>query len=165
MVFFPGSTIGNFTHPEAIAFLGRMASLVGPGGFVLLGADLVKETGVLEAAYDDAEGVTAAFNRNILTHINRQLGSDFDPQGFRHRVFYDTVADRIEMHLVADRAMEVHFPDGPIVLDVGESIRTEYSHKYRIEEVAAMADEAGLDVARVWTDERQWFSVQLLQAR
>lgn len=172
IVFFPGSTIGNFSHPAATAFLRRMASLVGSGGRILLGADLVKEVPVLEAAYDDASGVTAAFNRNILRHINERLGSDFDAEAFGHRAFFDREERRIEMHLVATRPMRIRVPgdgdaisDLDIQLEAGESIRTEYSHKYRLEDVAAMADAAGLDVEHVWTDERDWFSVQLLRTR
>lgn len=165
IVFFPGSTIGNFTQGAAIEFLRRMAALVGPGGHVLLGADLVKDVAVLEAAYDDARGVTAAFNRNILRHINHRLGSHFDPEAFTHRAFFDPEARRIEMHLVARTPMKVDLLGREVTFEAGESIRTEYSHKYRLEDVERMAGLAGLDVEQVWMDERKWFSVQLLRAR
>jgi len=165
LVFFPGSTIGNFTRPVAREFLGRMRSLLGPGGFLLIGVDLVKESAILEAAYNDSQGVTAAFNRNMLTHINRRLGSDFDEEGFEHLAIWDAEAHRIEMRLIAKRDMTVTMPHGSITVNSGEHIRTEYSHKYHVADFEVLAGEAGFDVASVWTDAKRWFSVQLLQAR
>jgi len=165
MVFFPGSTIGNFTRPTAAAFLKRMRALVGRGGHVLIGADLVKEASVLHAAYNDTRGVTAAFNRNILSHINRRLGADFDLDAFRHEAIWDADHQRIEMRLIAQRDTEVTLPQGRIRFEQGSFIRTEYSHKYELDGFAELAAEGGFDVQKVWTDANQWFSVQLLLAR
>lgn len=164
MVFFPGSTIGNFTRPIASAFLMRMADLLGPGGFLLIGVDLVKEERILHAAYNDAEGITAAFNQNILQHVNRRLDAGFDVQAFEHEAIWDPVERRIEMRLNAVRDSEVHLPRGSIAFDRGAFIRTEYSHKYDLEGFASLIRESGFDVRQVWTDANQWFAVHLLQA-
>ena len=165
MVFFPGSTIGNFTHPVARAFLRRMGELVGPGGRILIGVDLVKGVDVLHAAYNDAMGVTAEFNRNILSHINARLGSDFRPEAFKHRAFFDETNGRIEMNLIAGERMKARLPQGSVQFEEGDVIRTEYSHKYTLDGFSSLASEAGLEVEQVWTDDRNWFSVQLLIAR
>lgn len=165
MVFFPGSTIGNFTRRAAVAFLMRIRSLLGSGGYLLIGVDLVKEVSILEAAYNDASGITAAFNRNILAHINHRLGADFPVDSFGHRAFYDREHDRIEMNLVARAPMAVRLPQGTVKLSADEIIRTEYSHKYRLDMFADLAGDGGFEVERVWTDEEQLFSVQLLRAR
>lgn len=164
MVFFPGSTIGNFTRATASTFLKRMAELLGSGGYLLIGVDLVKDDQVLHAAYNDAEGVTAAFNKNILRHINRRLNTDFDLQNFEHEAIWDPVSMRIEMRLNVLQSMEVHLRQGSIVFDEGSFIRTEYSHKYQVESFAELSRESGFEVRQVWTDENEWFSVQLLQA-
>ena len=162
LVYFPGSTIGNFTPDEAVALLRRTAALCGPGGGLLLGADMQKDRRVLEAAYDDARGVTAAFNLNLLVRINRELGSDFAVDQFAHRAFYDAAEGRIEMHLVSRCRQRVHLGGAEFVFAAGESVRTEYSYKYRLRDLHDLAGGAGFDVERFWTDEREYFSVHYL---
>jgi len=163
-VFFPGSTIGNFTPPEAQRFLGRMARVAGPAGGILLGVDLHKERAVLEAAYDDAQGVTAAFNKNLLTRINHELGADFDVARFRHLARWNAGAGRIEMHLVSEAEQSVRLGECRIRFAAGETIHTENSYKYELGHFAALAAQAGLAVRRVWTDADALFSVQFLTA-
>ncbi len=165
VVYFPGSTIGNFEPAEADTLLRRVARLVGPGGRLILGVDLRKPVDVLEAAYNDAAGVTAAFNRNLLTRINRELGGDFDPTAFRHHAFYNAGRSRIEMHLESERRQRVRV--GPAVFDFrpGESIHTENSHKYDVSELAARAAGCGLHLSETWTDERGYFAVLGLTAQ
>ncbi|MDM7914815.1 MAG: L-histidine N(alpha)-methyltransferase, partial [Candidatus Eisenbacteria bacterium] len=162
-VFFPGSTLGNFTPQEAHALLSNIARLVGPGGGLLLGLDLRKDRSILEPAYDDAQGVTAAFNRNILRRMRDELGVTIDPDRFRHRAFYDEAEGRIEMHLVSDGEQTIEIGERTVHFRDGESIRTEYSHKYTLDGFARQARAAGFTVERVWTDERGWFSVQYLR--
>jgi dimethylhistidine N-methyltransferase len=159
-VYFSGSTIGNFGPAEATALLGRIARLCGPGGGLLIGVDLKKEARLLEPAYDDRQGVTAAFNLNLLARINRDLGADFDLERFEHRAFYDARHGRIEMHLVSRQAQVVHVGGTPVRFAAGETIRTEYSYKYSREEFARLAQAAGMEVRQVWTDEQGLFSVQ-----
>ncbi len=170
VAFFPGSTIGNFERAEAIAFLGRVRGLCGPAGGLLVGADLEKDRATLERAYDDPEGVTAAFDLNLLERINRECGTDFEPSAFRHHAFYDEVHHRIEMRLVAVRRSVVTLPAPDATADAlefrfrrGDYITTEYSHKYTPARFRALAAAAGWGVDRVWTDERPWFSVWLLR--
>jgi L-histidine Nalpha-methyltransferase len=161
-VYFPGSTIGNLTTDEAVALLRRTAGLCGRGGGMLLGADLRKDPHVLEAAYNDRQGVTAAFNRNLLVRINRELGGDFVVEQFAHRAFYNPAQGRIEMHLVSRCDQKVHIGDAEFLFAKGESIRTEYSHKYSLPCLRMLAEAAGFTVADVWTDELQYFSVLYL---
>lgn len=163
-VFFPGSTIGNFTPREAADFLSRLGDVVGTGGGVLLGVDLVKDEEILRAAYNDASGVTAAFNRNVLIHANARLGADFQPERYEHEAIWNADASRIEMHLVSRESHVVRIGDDEIEMDVGESILTEYSHKYTPEAFRELVSTAGFDVASVWTDDRNWFSLQYLVA-
>lgn len=165
VVYFPGSTIGNFEPAEADALLRRVARLVGPSGGLILGVDLRKPVEVLEPAYNDAAGVTAAFNRNLLARINRELGADFDPAAFAHRAFYNAERSRIEMHLVSERRQRVRV--GPTAFDFrpGESIHTENSHKYDVRELADRAAGCGLQLAATWTDERGYFAVLALTAQ
>jgi dimethylhistidine N-methyltransferase len=163
-VFFPGSTIGNFTPPEAGRFLARMARVAGDGGGVLIGADLRKDPAVLEAAYDDAAGVTAAFNRNLLARLNREAGADFPLERFQHRSVWNEAAGRVEMHLVSLDAREVTVAGRRFRFAEGETIHTENSYKYTLAGFAEIAAGAGLRVRRVWTDPRGWFSVQWLEA-
>jgi dimethylhistidine N-methyltransferase len=163
-VFFPGSTIGNFTPPEAQRFLARMARVAGPGGGVLIGVDLRKSRSVLERAYDDAAGVTAAFNRNLLVRLNRELGADFELEGFRHASVWNEAAGRVEMHLVSERDQVVQVAGRSFRFAAGETIHTENSYKYSLAGFAALAAGARLAVRRVWTDPRAWFSVQWLEA-
>lgn len=163
-VFFPGSTIGNFDRAEALAFLRRIARVVGSGGALLIGVDVKKDPVVLQRAYDDARGVTAAFNLNLLTRINRELDGDFDLSTFEHRAVYDEVHGRVEMHLVSGCAQTVHVGGETYDFDEGETIWTESSYKYSLDEFRALAEAAGFEVTRVWQDEARQFSVQLLNA-
>ena len=161
-VFFPGSTIGNFTPLEARRFLGRMARVAGPGGGMLIGVDLRKDRAVLEPAYDDALGVTAAFNKNLLERINRELGADFELERFRHLARWNPAAGRVEMHLVSEVEQRVRVAGAEFRFAAGESIHTENSYKYALDQFAALAGQAGLAVRRVWTDRDALFSVQYL---
>ncbi len=163
-VFFPGSTIGNFENAEAIEFLSRLCSIVGPGGGILIGVDLVKDTDTLTAAYDDALGVTALFNQNILMHINARMAGCFDPHMFAHRALWNEAEQRMEMHLESRARQTVVLGDTVISFEEGETILTEYSHKYTLESFAALAEKAGFTVDHVWTDPDQLFSVQYLTA-
>lgn len=162
VVYFPGSTIGNFTPPESRALFRRMAAMVGSGGGLLIGMDLKKDPQIIEAAYNDAQGVTAAFNLNLLTHINRALGADFALDGFEHHAFYNTEQGRIEMHLRSRRDQIVRLGDTYIRLSEGETIRTEYSHKFDAGDVERLASAAGFVAEQAWTDGEGFFSVQWL---
>lgn len=164
VAFFPGSSIGNFDPEGAVGFLAAVAELVGPGGFLLIGADRKKERAVLDAAYDDAAGVTAAFNLNLLERMNRELRADFDLAAWRHRAFYNEAEGRIEMHLVSVPAQTVHVVDEAFAFAAGETIHTENSYKYGIEEFQALAARAGFRPEAVWTDSRRLFAVHLLRA-
>lgn len=163
--FFPGSSIGNFERPAARRFLSRMRDTLGAGSRVLLGVDRRKSKARLEAAYDDAQGVTAAFNGNILVHLRRVLGGNVDPARFAHHAFYDEEAGRIEMHLVAREAHTFELGDLRVRMEQGESIHTENSYKYTPEEFTDLAHHAGFDVLRHWTDAEELFSVFVLEAR
>jgi len=162
VVYFPGSTIGNFDPVPAKNFLEHIASVCGPGGALLIGVDLKKNPGVLHRAYNDREGVTAAFNLNLLERINRELNGDFQLEQFRHYAFYNPGEGRIEMHLVSLRDQIAHLDDVSIAFIKGESIWTESSYKFNLDDFEQMAAAAGFKVERAWTDERQWFSVQYL---
>jgi dimethylhistidine N-methyltransferase len=164
VVYFPGSTIGNFDPPETDALLRRVVRLVGPGGGLLLGVDLRKDVAVLEPAYNDAAGVTAEFNRNLLVRINRELGGDFDPSRFQHRAFYNRERSRIEMHLVSDTAQLVRVCDSVFPFHPGESIHTENSYKYDVSELARRAAGCGLRLDESWTDAQNYFAVLYLTA-
>jgi L-histidine Nalpha-methyltransferase len=160
--FFPGSTIGNFEPGEAIAFLRRARALLGPNSGFIIGADLKKDVGMLTRAYDDGEGVTAAFNLNLLARINRELGADFDLGGFAHLAVYNEEAGRIEMHLRSTRAQVVAILGERFRFREGETIHTENSHKYTVEEFGALAREAGWEPRAVWTGPERLFSVHYL---
>jgi dimethylhistidine N-methyltransferase len=162
VVYFPGSTIGNFAPAAARQLLESLAQVCGPGGGLLLGVDLAKEPAVLHRAYNDSRGVTAAFNLNLLERINRDLGADFEPAQFEHRAFYNKSAGRVEMHLVSRREQTVHLQNHDITFAKGETIWTENSYKYDLQDFVEMAAAAGWQVVRVWTDDKQWFSVQYL---
>jgi L-histidine Nalpha-methyltransferase len=150
---FLGSTIGNFYPPAAIRLLARVRAAMAPGDRFLLGVDLRKDIARLEAAYNDSQGITAEFNRNMLRVLNHELGADFDPEAFEHRAFYDTAGHRIEMHLVSSRDQLVTIPGlEPVVLARGESIRTEISSKYDRESVAALFEAAELRIEAWPTD-------------
>ncbi len=156
--FYPGSSIGNFTRPEALAFLARVRERADGGG-LLIGVDLVKPREALEAAYDDALGVTAAFNRNVLQHLNRLIGSDFDPRQWRHVAFFNEAEARIEMHLEARESLAVTWPGGGRHFAAGERIHTENSCKYTVDGFTSLLVEAGFAATRHWIDERGWFAV------
>ena len=161
--YFPGSTIGNFAPADARKFLADVAEQCRPGGALLIGVDLTKPRSVLEPAYDDARGVTAEFNRNLLRRANRELGADFDLAAFDHRAFWNASLGRVEMHLVSRRDQVVRIAGQAIPFAKGESIHTENSHKYELAGFAALSAAAGFTVERVWTDDAELFSVQLLR--
>jgi dimethylhistidine N-methyltransferase len=161
--FFPGSTLGNFTPDEALAFLERAAGLL-RGGALLLGADLVKDPRLLHAAYNDAQGVTAAFNLNLLTRANRELGTRFAIDQFAHYAFYNVPLQRIEMHLVSRRKQSVTLHGESFEFDEGESLHTENSCKFTVEGLRALARRAGFRPGPVWTDPQHLFSVHWLHA-
>lgn len=164
LVFFPGSTIGNLGRSEAQALLATIAAEVRPGGGALIGVDLRKSPRVLEAAYNDSRGVTAAFNLNMLARLNRDLGTDFDVERFRHQAVYDTDHGRIEMRLVSLCAQTVTLAGVAIPFRTGEYIVTEHSHKYALEEFSALAQSAGFAASRSWVDDEALFSVHYLEA-
>lgn len=164
IVYFPGSTIGNLTPEEALAFLRMTRGLVGTDGAMLVGVDLKKDANVLHAAYNDSQGVTAAFNLNLLKRINRELGGDFDLSTFSHYAFYDPQAGRIEMHLVSLERQTVRVGRHRFSFDAGESIHTENSCKYSVEEFRALAAEAGFAAREVWFDSKRQFSLHGLRA-
>ncbi len=159
VVYFPGSTIGNFDPAEVETLLRRIARLVGRGGGLLLGVDLQKDPRVIEAAYNDRQGVTAAFNRNLLARINRELAADFDLDAFQHRAFYNRARSRIEMHLVSLSDQRVRIGDAEFQFRAGETIHTENSYKYNLAELNYRAARSGLRMDNVWTDEQDYFAV------
>lgn len=162
--FFPGSTIGNFTAAQARVFLGRTHMLLGAGAMMIIGVDLRKEEALLTAAYNDAAGVTAAFNLNLLRRINDELQGSFDLAGFAHTAIWNSELGRIEMHLVSRRAQSVYVDGRRFDFADGETIHTENSYKYTIQQFQRMAEEAGYRPLAVWTDSRQLFSVHALRA-
>ena len=159
VVYFPGSTIGNFEPREAQRLLERFGRAAGSGGQVVMGVDLKKEPSVLHAAYNDAQGVTAAFNKNLLVRMNRELGADFDLDAFAHHAFYEPVRGRIEMHLVSLRPQTVKVAGRRFVFADGETIHTECSYKYDLARVEALAGAAGLRLADRWLDDGRRFAV------
>jgi len=164
VVYFPGSTIGNLTPEEAHAFLRMTRGQVGPSGAMLVGVDLKKDANVLHAAYNDAKGVTAAFNLNLLARINRELGADFRLRRFRHYAFYNAPLGRIEMHLVSLAPQTVNLGNYRYAFEAGESIHTENSYKYSIGEFRALAGSAGFRGEKVWLDSKGLFSLHGLIA-
>jgi L-histidine N-alpha-methyltransferase len=157
---FLGSTIGNFEPDAALQLLGRTRKAMRTGDRFLMGADLVKDVRVIEAAYNDAQGVTAEFNRNVLDVLNREIGTDFDSDAFEHHAFFNPVARRIEMHLVARDAQRVHVPQrGSISIAAGESIRTEISCKYDREAIDSLFTRAGFRLERWVTDAKAWYAL------
>ncbi len=163
VVFFPGSTLGNFEQREAIALLRTMAIEMGRQGAALVGIDLKKDAAILEAAYNDAAGVTREFTLNLLTRINRELQADFNLDEFDHRARYNAQAGRIETHVVSRIDQAVAIGKHRFAFAAGEAMLVEYSCKYAVEEFAAMAAKAGLRVVRSWSDSRQWFAMQMLE--
>jgi dimethylhistidine N-methyltransferase len=162
IAFFPGSSLGNFAPQDAVAFLTTAAAVVGAGGAMLIGIDLKKDENILNAAYDDAQGVTAAFNLNLLVRVNRELGGTFELGAFRHRAFYNAREGRTEMHLVSTRAQTAEVAGQTFAFAEGETIHTENSHKYGVDEFRELARRAGFTPLKVWTDARNLFSVHYL---
>ena len=163
VIFFPGSSIGNFERHDAEDFLRRLGEMAGQEGGLLIGIDLKKDKSILEAAYNDRQGITAQFNRNLLTRINNELGGDFDLSSFRHRAFYNESRSRIEMHLVSSRRQTVTVDDEKFEFIAEESIHTENSYKYTTDEFNSIAATAGFCAVRSWTDRSKLFSVHYLE--
>ena len=161
--FFPGSTVGNFTPAEAVEFF-RMAAKVLKGGALLVGADLIKDPGVLHAAYSDAQGVTAAFNLNLLARANRELGANFDLAQWAHSAFYNAPLQRIEMHLMSCARQQVRIQGQVFSFEEGETLHTENSYKFTIDSLRALAVAGGFTPGPVWTDAHKRFSLHWLQA-
>jgi dimethylhistidine N-methyltransferase len=162
VIYFPGSTIGNFDAAEAATLLRKMRSEMGESGGILIGVDLKKDVALLEAAYNDAAGVTAEFTLNMLAHVNRATGSDFNLGRFRHRARYNPMAGRIETHIVSTAEQSVSVGRQLVRFREGEAMQVEYSCKYSLEDFAALAHRAGLEVRNVWLDPEEMFSVQYL---
>ena len=163
LVFFPGSTLGNFVHDDALRLLRAMRATMGDRGGALIGIDLQKSPAVIESAYNDANGVTAAFTLNLLARLNRDIGSDFDLDGFAHRADYVQARGRIETFLVSRRAQAVTADGHRFAFAAGEAMQVEYSQKYTDAGFAALANEAGLNVVRGWNDPQDWFGLRLLR--
>jgi dimethylhistidine N-methyltransferase len=161
VAYFPGSTIGNFDPPEAVALLREMARHAGSGGALVIGVDLAKDAATLVRAYDDARGVTAAFDLNLLTRMNRELGADFRLSAFRHRAIWDPRRSRIEMHLESRERQLVEIAGRRFAFEEGETIHTESAYKWEPRAFDALAMIAGWRPERTWTDERAWFAVRL----
>lgn len=161
--FFPGSSIGNFEPAEAVLFLQRVAAMIGKKGKLLIGVDLRKNPDVLHAAYNDSQQVTAAFNLNLLTRINHELGADFMLDDFRHYAFYNPTLYRIEMHLLSMKTQTVRCQDAIFTFQNGESIHSENSYKYSVEAFWELAKQAGFKPLQVWQDAQNLFSLHCLQ--
>lgn len=159
VAFFPGSTIGNFVAADVVPFLDRVADMLGQGGGLLIGVDLKKDPAILKAAYNDAKGVTAAFNLNLLVRINRELGGDFDIDGFSHDAVYLEDDGRVEMRLVSGQEQVVTIGDRRFTFDAGEHIHTENSHKYTVDGFRDLCARAGFAPVATWTDDQALFSV------
>src|SRR6266550_3057844 len=161
--FFPGSTIGNFEPEDAAEFLRQAGRILGAGATMIVGVDLIKDEAVLNAAYDDAAGVTAKFNLNVLRRMNSELGGNFDLSAFRHRAFYNAADHRIEMHLESLKAQSVAVAGRSFEFRKGETIHTENSYKYTVESFRALAEVAGWRPVATWTDENEYFAVHALK--
>lgn len=163
IVYFPGSTIGNFTDDAAHELLRVMHQEAGEDGALLIGVDLQKDPDIIRRAYNDSAGVTAEFNLNMLRHLNREFDADFDLDAYEHSAEYNENEGRVELRLISEQDQEVTVGDATFWIDKDEAILTEYSHKYTLEGFAAMAEAAGFRVARVWMDAERLFSVQYLE--
>jgi dimethylhistidine N-methyltransferase len=159
VVYFPGSTIGNFEPDAAGEFLTRLVELAGEGGGLLIGVDLQKDRHVIEAAYNDSAGVTAKFNKNLLARINRELGADFNLAHWQHYAVYDPAEGRIEIYLLSETDQTVKIGDRAFQFRAGEKILTEYSYKHTIGGFITLARQAGFHFEQVWTDDARWFGV------
>ncbi len=162
--FFPGSTIGNLGPDAGTELMAGIRRTLGDGAYFLMGADLVKDTSVLEAAYDDAAGVTAAFNMNLLTRMNRELGADFSVEAFEHRALFNKAKSRIEMHLVSLEQQAVMIGDERFVFGEGETIHTENSYKFSVDSLEKIGSTADWTLEKVWTDPKDWYGVLLFKA-
>lgn len=162
VAFFPGSTIGNFLPEQAVTVLNEIRMMVGEGGGLLIGVDLQKDSEILNAAYNDAQGYTEQFNKNLLLRINSELGADFDLEQFRHHAFFNEEKHRIEMHLVSLKDQQVLIDEHVFRFQKDKSILTEYSHKYTVEHFQQLARKAGFHLVKTWVDEEQLFSVHYL---
>lgn len=162
--FFPGSTIGNLNDDDILRFMSSARDLLGDGSQFLIGVDLRKDADILVPTYDDAAGVTASFNLNLLTRINRELGADFDLSAFEHRAIWNDTASRIEMHLVSERSQSVKIGGRAIHFDAGETIHTENSRKFSIDSLTPLFEQTGWNLNKQWLDERHYFAVLLLSA-
>ena len=165
IAFFPGSSIGNLAHEDAVGQLRRIAKLVGKEGGLLIGVDLVKDIDILEAAYNDRQQVTEAFNKNLLVRLNRELNADFQLDRFKHLAFYNRELDRIEMYLASEREQSIRVENERFHFDQGETIHTENSHKYSIAGFQRLAFRAGFYPVKVWTDPDNFFSIHYLQTQ
>jgi len=164
VLFYPGSTIGNFRPCQAQQFLETISRILNPGGGMIIGVDLKKDKKIMEVAYNDKKGITAAFNKNILRHINRELDANFDLDNYRHKAFFNEKEGRIEMHLVSEKEQEVAVASETFLIEEGESIHTENSYKYTLEEFEKLVH-PWFSVQKVWTDKNDHFSVQYLQKK
>jgi len=164
VAFFPGSSIGNFDPQDAVEFLSNISKALRSGGGLLIGVDLKKDEALLNAAYNDNEGMTAAFNLNLLTRINSELDADFDIDKFRHHAFYNKARSRVEMHLISNEAQNVNIGDEQFQFAKEETIHTENSYKYSVDEFQALAKSAGFTPVHVWLDENELFSVHYFEA-
>jgi len=160
IVYFPGSTIGNFTHDAAEELLKVMYQEAGEDGALIIGVDLQKDPAIIERAYNDSAGVTAEFNLNMLRHLNREFGTDFNVDAFSHRAQYNRNEGRIELHLISSELQAISVGEEEFTIAEDEGILTEYSHKYTLDGFAEMAGSAGFKVEKVWTDAERLFSVQ-----
>ena len=165
LVFFPGSTIGNFYPHEVPAFLRQIGQIVGPGGGLLIGVDMAKSQQVLHHAYNDAKGITAAFNLNLLNNVNTAIGSDFNPDQFRHHAFFNSEESRIEMHLISTLDQKVQIGGQTFSIKKEESILTEVSYKYKLDSFISLTEKAGFELRKVWLDQQKYFSLQYLERR
>jgi dimethylhistidine N-methyltransferase len=159
VIYFPGSTIGNFEPDTASDFLGRLVELAGDGGGLLIGVDLQKDRRVLERAYNDSAGVTAQFNKNLLARINRELDADFQLEHWLHHAIYNSTEGRIELYLISDIEQTVQIGEREFQFRAGEEILTEYSYKHTVAGLVKLAHEAGFRFEQVWTDDKRWFGV------
>jgi dimethylhistidine N-methyltransferase len=164
LVFYSGSTIGNFERHEALEFLRNLRARLSPGDLLLLGVDLVKDPAVLHAAYNDAAGVTAQFNKNLLLHLNARFGANFDPEAFEHRAFYEPKKRRVEMHLVPRAELDVSVAGERLRFEPALPIHTESSHKFTLDDVQSLAKHSGFTLEGFLTDARVWFAEALFRA-
>ncbi|BBJ22675.1 L-histidine N(alpha)-methyltransferase [Candidatus Nitrotoga sp. AM1P] len=163
VIFFPGSTIGNYTPEEAQNLLRKAAKLIGPNGSMLIGVDCKKDPAILNNAYNDKAGLTKAFNLNLLARMERELGAEIEPEGFTHYAFYNPVPGRVEMHLVSRFDQVIRISGEEFWIGVGETIHTENSYKYRPDEFKGLARNAGWHSEMFWTDANKFFSIHLLR--